>query len=149
MVITLLQMLLNRIARSLACYVVNVRAWVPYRRENLWQVIEEIATRHRELSMRLSEEIVRRGGTPNPGSFPLENTRYNDLAIEYVASKIVGDLEKTLDAVKQALCNCGDDPQLKELLQQLADELTAELKSLEESSRATESENHADKSAAA
>jgi|YNPNPStandDraft_1061719.scaffolds.fasta_scaffold36086_2 hypothetical protein len=147
--ITLLQRFLNRTARSLACYSVHVRPWVSYRREGLWQVIEEIASRHRELSIRLSEEIVRRGGIPNPGGFPPANAGYHDLAIEYIAPKIISELEKTLNAVKQALCNYHDDSKLRELLQQIADEFTAELESLQESLYGTESDNHSNHSAAA
>lgn len=149
MALTLLQTLLNRTARSLACYVVKAKPWVSYRQEELWQVIEEIASRHRELAMQLSDEITRRGGIPDPGGFPLENARYNDLAIEYVAPKIVEELEQTMNTVKQAQNNYHDDPKLIELLQQVSDEFAAELDTLRESLYGIESENGTDDSVAA
>ncbi|MGQ9503747.1 MAG: hypothetical protein ACUVQG_03475 [Thermogutta sp.] len=146
---TLLQILLNRIARSLPCYIAQTRPWVSYRREGLWQVIEEIASRHRELSVQLSEEITRHGGVPEPGGFPLEYARYNDLAIEYVAAKIFEELEATLKLVQQIQSDCYEDPKLSGLLQQIAKELTAEFKSLEQALYGSQSGNGTNHSVAA
>ena len=148
-VIALLQKLLNRTARSLLSYVFGSHPWVSYRLENLWQVIEEIASRHREWSVRLSEEIIRRDGIPDPGSFPTEYARYNDLAIEFLAPKILEELEETYAIVRQSLTGCHNDPELTTMLQQLENELRTEIESLQQEIAGAKDENESGDSVAA
>ncbi len=128
--LAILNGLLNRLSRSLASYICQARPFVSYRDENVWQVIEEIASRHRELSHRLSEQIIRLKGVPDTGSFPTTYARYNDLAIEYVAPRVVQEIEETLDMVRQAKSQYHGHSELDELLEQLAEELQAEIETL-------------------
>jgi len=99
--------------------------------ENVWQVIEEIASRHRELSHRLSEEIIRLKGVPDAGSFPPTYTRFNDLAVDYIAPKIAQELEETLTIIQKAKSEYHGHGELDNLLNQLADEVQAEIEALQ------------------
>ena len=148
-VIALLQKLLNRTARSLLSYVFGSHPWVSYRQENLWQVIEEIASRHREWSVRLSEEIIRRDGIPDRGSFPMYYTRYNDLAIGFLAPRILEELQGTLVFIKQSHAVCQNDPELGMMLQEMEDELRVEIESLQQEIAGTSDENESGDSVAA
>ncbi|HOA53453.1 MAG TPA: hypothetical protein PKI05_14465 [Thermogutta sp.] len=129
--LAMLNTLLNRLSRSLACYICQARPFVSYRDENVWQVIEEIASRHRELSHRLSEEIIRLKGVPDAGSFPPTYTRFNDLAVDYIAPKIAQELEETLTIIQKAKSEYHGHGELDNLLNQLAEEVQAEIEALQ------------------
>lgn len=147
--IAFLQRLLNRTACSLVCYVFHSHPWVSYRQESLWQLIEEIASRHREWSLRLSEEIIRRDAVPDPGHFPTHYARYNDLAIEFLAPKILEDLDEILTIIKQSSVGCHNDAELAAMLQQLEDELRTEIESLQQEMAGTKDASESGNSVAA
>lgn len=88
------QTLLRRLGRSLAVYTVQARPWVPYRREELWELLEEIGSQHKEWAGRLAELVAEFDGLPQLGSFPPAFVRYNDVSIDIVAVHVLKDLRQ-------------------------------------------------------
>lgn len=117
-------------SRSLATYIVEARPWVPYRREGLWQVLEEIASRHREWATRLAAELARRGEWAIPGSYPIQYARYHDLTIDYVARAVAEELRETLQASRDLRQAIDHDTELLQLFEQLEHEYQTELENL-------------------
>lgn len=98
---TLFQTLLRRVGRSLAVYVVQTRPWVPYRQGELWELLEEIAMRHRDWANRLGETIAIQGDVPDLGPFPLAYTRFHDLGLDFLAARVLEDLRGILELAEK------------------------------------------------
>lgn len=128
---TLWQTLLRRLGRSLAVYVVQTRPWVPYRRGELWELLEEIATQHRDWANRLGEVLMAQGGIPDLGPFPLAYTRFHDLELEFLAARVLEDLRSIVALTEQGTLTTHLPPPDSSLLLEIRQGLQGQIEALE------------------
>lgn len=81
---------------SLANYLQFARPWTRHADCNLWDMVSRIAAVQMQNAARVSELLVERHARIDPGTFPARFTGLNDLSIEYVALRVVEDLERII-----------------------------------------------------
>lgn len=123
--------LMRRLGRSLAVYAMQARPWVPYRREELWELLEEIASQHREWAELLAEQITAGGRMIELGPFPSTYTRFHDVSVDFLAIRILDDLREIRSLAEQAEHLTGIDPELAALLTRIRSGLSDQATSLE------------------
>ena len=123
--------LIRRLGRSLAVYAMQARPWVPYRREELWELLEEIASQHREWAERLGEEITAAGQMIELGPFPSSYTRFHDVSVDFLAIHILDDLRELRSLAEEAERLPGIKPELAAVLTRIRSGLSDQASNLE------------------
>ncbi|MGB9688342.1 hypothetical protein [Thermogutta sp.] len=123
--------LMRRLGRSLAVYAMQARPWIPYRREELWELLEEIASQHREWAEQLAEEITAGGRMIELGPFPSTYTRFHDVSVDFLAIRILDDLRDIRSLAEQAGQLPGIGSELAALLTRISSGLSDQASSLE------------------
>jgi len=108
-------------ARSLPSYLQWARPWVPGRFEDLWDAVQEIAGEHREFAARLAEHVTRRGGLSSPGNYPEVYPAWHDLALDFLAEKMIQELLAGAAELDAARSGPPLDPDLAKAAESLRD----------------------------
>lgn len=111
--------LLALTARSLPAYLFRTRPWVSGRYAELWDAMQEIAGEHREFAAKLAQQIVRRGGVPNPGNYPGVYTAWHDLSLEFLAERVIRELRRGATDLEAVGGGAGSDAALSKAAESL------------------------------
>jgi bacterioferritin (cytochrome b1) len=100
---------------SLANYLLYANPWVPPGGERLLEAIRQIAANHQVQACRIGRLIVNRRGAIGPGHFPMRFTAYNDLALDYLAQRLLEQERELIDEVSRGVARLDDDPEARRL----------------------------------
>jgi hypothetical protein len=106
---------------SLANYLVYAPPWTCFEEDTLVAVVREIAAAQQALFVRVGRLLVRRYGTAESSRFPMEFTKYNDLALDYLVQLLIKDERRLIDEIARCAEQLAGDPEAK----RLADEALA------------------------
>jgi hypothetical protein len=103
MVANQLNRLLQTLSRSLAAYVDEIKPWSLAAHEPVWTAIQRLAADSRSYAERAAEAIIEFGGQPNPGAYPLDFARLNDLSLEFFLREIIASLKREQVVVRRCI----------------------------------------------
>jgi hypothetical protein len=94
---------------SLVNYLREARAWTHPGNESLLDAIRASVNEHDHFASRLAEEIAERDGCVESGSYPIEFTSLNDLALDYLLKGLVEHQQRDIHAMEQCAAELVDD----------------------------------------
>jgi len=116
----LLNELLIRLHRSLVQYVLDAWLWSTPEAVPLKGALLTLLERQREDVGLLANLLTQRRHAIDFGTYPMEFTRVNYLAVEFLFSKLCDHQHSLVKSFEQAVGNLDDDPQGKEIVQVIA-----------------------------
>lgn len=117
--------------RSLPTYVSYAVPWSHAGGEAAAETLALVVSDHKDMVDRLGELILENGGTPEPGSFPIEFTSLHFLSLDFLLQKLARNQEKMI----QEIGNCVEQLHLSPSSQAVAQEALGEAKGHLESLR--------------
>jgi bacterioferritin (cytochrome b1) len=100
---------------SLASYLHYARPWTHPGNARLLEVVRQITADHQAHARRVGGLILKRRGKIEPGRFPTRFTAYNDLALDYLARRLVEHERELIDEVARSVAWLGGDPEARQL----------------------------------
>ena len=119
-------------SRSLPVYLSDARPWMRGSDQAAYEAMKEIATAHREAHDRLAEMVLRRGGTPAAGEFPMDFTGYNDLSLAYLTGIMIERGERAIATMTTLASQLGEDSMAQAVAEELIGEAKAHVDMLKE-----------------
>jgi len=113
--------LLHREQYSLANYLLYAPPWVPPGREHAWEEVRRIAEAQLANAVRIGRLLVRRHGYAEPGLFPVEFTRDNDVSLDYLVPRLVEHQQSLVADIERALGELGRDEEARRMVQTVLD----------------------------
>jgi hypothetical protein len=110
---------LRALCRSLPMYLEDARPWIAGDDEPLRTALGRLVADQRRLARRVADAILRRGGQPAPGPFPLEFTGLNDVSLSYLAGQVRDRLRTDIDVVARAAAGLVFDPDARDLAEEV------------------------------
>jgi bacterioferritin (cytochrome b1) len=104
---------------SLASYLHYARPWTHPGNARLLEVVRQIAAVHAAHARRLGGLILKRRGKIERGLFPTRFTAYNDLALDYLARRLVEHERELIEEITRSVAWLGDDPEAKQLVEDI------------------------------
>jgi bacterioferritin (cytochrome b1) len=127
---------LNRVLvilrRSFMQYLRYARPFTPPGREQAIETIHKIAEAQDALAERVFDAIVRAGGLPDSGEFPMDFTDTHDLGIDYAIREAIGYQKQDIVALEQMANSANPAPAAKALLDEALRLAREHLKLLEQ-----------------
>ena len=112
---TVLNRLLAAFQYSLATYLGYARPWTHPGNARLLEAVRQITADHEAHTRRVGELILKRRGKVEPGRFPTRFTAYNDLALDYLARRLVEHERELIDEIARSVARLGGDPEARQL----------------------------------
>jgi hypothetical protein len=134
LILSALNRLLRTVARSIAIYLDEARPAAGADRA-LPAELDRLIADQRLFARRITDAILRRGGQPEPGPFPIEMARLNDLDIAYIAQQLVDHLHADAGAIEQCAVDLASDPQVRCLAEEVLGNIQGHLEILGEMMR--------------
>jgi rubrerythrin len=100
---------------SLANYLLYANPWAPPGGERLLEAVRQIAADHEVQAGRIGRLIVSRRDAIAPGRFPMRFTAYNDLALDYLARRLLEQEREMVDEAGRCVARLDDDPEARRL----------------------------------
>src|SRR5579884_585671 len=100
---TVLNRLLGAFQYSLATYLGYARPWTHPGNALLLEAVRQVTADHEAHARRLGELILKRRGKVEAGRFPTRFTAYNDLALDYLARRLVEHERELIDEVARSV----------------------------------------------
>jgi hypothetical protein len=119
--------ILRVLCRSLPMYLEDARPWTAGDDEPLRTALARLVADQRRLARRVADAILRRGGQPAPGPFPLEFTGLNDVSLSYLAGQVCDRVQRDIDAVGRAVAELAADPEARDLAEEVLGNLQGHL----------------------
>jgi hypothetical protein len=113
--------LLHREQYSLANYLLYAPPWVPPGREHAWGEVRRIAEAQLANAVRVGRLLVRRHGHAESGHFPVDFTRYNDVALDYLLRRLVEHQQSLVADIERALGELGPDEEARRVVRTALD----------------------------
>lgn len=117
------QLALNRLLSitqySLASYLLGSPPWTSRGAEPLVEAACRIAQDQQAQAMRVGRLLVRRHGYAESGQFPTQFTEYNDLALDYLALRLIEHERVLIDEVVRCGEQLAGDPEAKQLAEEV------------------------------
>ena len=114
-VMRVLNRLLAVFQYSLASYLGYARPWTHLGNARLLEAVRQITADHEAHARRIGGLILTRRGKVEPGRFPTRFTAYNDLALDYLARRLVEHERELIDEVARSVAWLGGDPEARQL----------------------------------
>lgn len=112
---TVLNRLLAAFRYSLASYLGYARPWTHRRNARLLEVVRQITADHESHARRVGELMLKRRGKIESGRFPTRFTAYNDLALDFLAQRLVENERELIDEIARSVALFGRDPEARQL----------------------------------
>lgn len=74
---------------SLATYLLEIHPWMRHDDKPLWETVRHMAADQQHYAERIGRLIVDRDGVVGGGNYPMRFTSLNDLALDYLAKKLI------------------------------------------------------------
>lgn len=113
--------LLSITRHSLASYLLASPPWEGQGAEPLAEAARHVAEEHQRQAARIGRLLVSRHGYADSGQFPSQFARYNDLALGYLASRLIEHESLMIDELARWVERLAGDAEA----QQLAEEVLA------------------------
>lgn len=117
------QPLLNRLLAitqySLASYLVYAPGWTCRGEEALLEAARRVAAGQQGEAVRLGRLLVRRYGHAEPGRFPMRFMEYNDLALDYLAQRLIEHQRVIIAEVARHAEQLAGDPEAKQVAEEV------------------------------
>ena len=103
---------------SLASYLVYAPSWTHSGDEPLAEAARRIAAAQQAETVRIGRLLVRRYGHAESGRFPSRFTEYNDVALDYLAQRLIEHERLMIDGIGRCAEQLAGDPEAKRLAEQ-------------------------------
>lgn len=114
---------LNRILAmeqySLANYLLEAPPWAHRGDEPLWEAVQHMADDQQHYAERIGTLIVEREGMVDSANYPMRFTALNDLALDYLASRLVEHQRILIAQLADCVAQLEGDPPAHELAQEV------------------------------
>jgi hypothetical protein len=100
---------------SPASYLGYARPWTHPGNADLLEVVWQIIAAHKVHTERVGRLILKRRGKIEPGRFPTGFTAYNDLALDYLARRLVEHERELIEEIARSVAWLGGDPEARQL----------------------------------
>jgi hypothetical protein len=110
-----LNRLLAAFQYSLASYLGYARPWTHAGNVRLLEAVRLMTADHQAHARRIGRLILERRGRLEHGRFPMRFTAYNDLALDYLARRLVEHERELIDEVARSVARLGGDPEARQL----------------------------------
>ena len=100
---------------SLASYLRYARPWAHSGNARLLEAVRQITADHEDHARRLGGLILKRRGKVESGRFPTRFTAYNDLALDYLARRLVEHERKLIEEITRCVAWLGGDAEARRL----------------------------------
>jgi hypothetical protein len=124
--------ILRALCRSLPMYLEDAKPWIAGDDEPLRTALARLVADQRRLARRVADAILRRGGQPAPGPFPLEFTGLNDVSLSYVVHEVRDRLRSDIGVVGSAAAGLAADPEARDLAEEVLGNLQGHVEMLRE-----------------
>jgi hypothetical protein len=118
--------------RSLPNYLQHKGSWAQASDARAKDVFHDIVHSQAEISERIAQEVTERGGTPEPGGFPMEYTDLHFLSVDYLVTQLVDSQKKAIAAIQQCRDASGLDVAARAMVEEALGAEKAHLEALEE-----------------
>jgi bacterioferritin (cytochrome b1) len=110
-----LNRLLGVFQYSLASYLHHARPWTHPGNARLFEFVRKISAEHAAHARRIGGLIMKRRGKIESGRFPIRFTAYNDLALDYLARRLVEHERELIEETARRVAWLGGDPEARQL----------------------------------
>jgi hypothetical protein len=110
-----LNRLLGAFQYSLASYLGYARPWTHAGNARLLEAVRQMTADHQAHAQRIGRLILQRRGRIEPARFPMRFTAYNDLALDYLAGRLVEHERELNDEAARSVARLGGDPEARQL----------------------------------
>ncbi len=110
-----LNRLLAAFQSSLASYLRYARPRAYTGNARLREAVRQITADHEAHARRVGGLILKRRGKIEPGRFPTRFTAYNDLALDYLARRLVEHERELIEEMARSVAWLGGDPEARQL----------------------------------
>jgi hypothetical protein len=124
--------ILRVLCRSLPMYLEDARPWSARDDVAARTALGRLVADQKLFARRVADAILRRGGQPAPGPFPLEFSALNDVGLDYLLQRVRDQLRSDIDAVARAAAALASDPEARDLAEEVAGNLQGHLELLRE-----------------
>ena len=131
-VIEALNRLLAHQCYSLVNYLSEAPPWTHPGNEELVEATRNIADDHEHYAQRLADAIEDRRGVLEAGRYPMRFLSLNDLALDYLLSRLIEEQQRNIRAIAQCVADLVDDPQARRLASEVLGSERAHLDILKE-----------------
>jgi hypothetical protein len=96
-----LNQLLRLHSRSLPSYLLSAQPFRTQTESRTADVLRQIAEDHQLMATKIGTEVLREGGTPDVGEYPMDFTFMHDLSIDYLIREVTRRLEVDIETIGQ------------------------------------------------
>ncbi len=114
-----LNRLLALLQYSLASYLGYARPWTHAGKAPLLEAVRRITADHDAHAQRVGRMILERRGKVELGCFPTGFTAYNDLALDYLARRLVEQQRELIREIAACAADLGGDPEASRLAEEI------------------------------
>ncbi len=114
-----LNRLLIRFQYSLASYLRYADPWTQPGKARLLEVVRQLTADHQAYVVRIGQMILKRRGTIERGQFSMQFTAYNDLALDYLAQRLVEDERELIDEIGRCVAALDHDLEARLLVENI------------------------------
>lgn len=111
--------LLRLLCRGLPVYLLEVKPWTQPGDESLFKALTHLLDDRRLFAGRVAQEILARGGYPDPGPFPLKFTGLNDVSLDYLARELLDSLRADMEILQNYSHRLKELPRLHALSEEI------------------------------
>jgi hypothetical protein len=104
---------------SLANYLLYAPPWKRPGDEPLLDVVRRIAAEQQAAAVRIGRLLVRRYGYVETDQFPMEFAAYDDLALDFLARRLIEHERQMIDEIAHCVEQLADDPEAKQLAEEI------------------------------
>jgi hypothetical protein len=111
--VAILNRLLALLRYSLASYLRYARPWTHPGSARLLEAVRQVAADHEDHARRIVGLIRKRRGTIEPSGFSTRFAAYNDLALDYLARRLVEHERELIEGIGRCVAGLGGDPETR------------------------------------
>jgi hypothetical protein len=100
---------------SLASYLRFAKPWTHSGNSRLLECVRQIGDDHQAYVQEIGKLILNRRGMTNRSGFPTRFMAYNDLALNYLAKRLVEQERELIEEIARSVAGLGDDPEVRTL----------------------------------